>query len=68
MSSLKDGFGGGVEDMLLRGITEETLFLASHQCIRAWCEKSTALFMIYPMLSIVQSGTHLHDHRVLSPE
>lgn len=33
MSSLEDGFGGGVEDMLLRGITEETLFLASHQCI-----------------------------------
>jgi hypothetical protein len=31
MSSLEDGFGGGVEDMLLRGITEETLFLAGHQ-------------------------------------
>jgi hypothetical protein len=64
MSSLEDGFDGEVEDMLSGAEVNygRKRLIITHTVITffqgVWCEKSTALFMIYPMLLIAHNQSN----------
>jgi hypothetical protein len=82
MSSLEDGFGGGVEDMMSGAecqsgrITEESyLGSISGQSRTIKCfgrstlvRKSTALFQIYPMMPMHVQHVQHHGIVTMSPE